>query len=66
VLGFDSKGQCLWDDSDYSPNDAMPIYSDVHGHGIDMEYMTYLRSAGLTYYGKDGAPHGTLPLGRLC
>jgi hypothetical protein len=61
VLGFDAAGRGLWDDSDLYPDDPVPFYKDMHGHGIDLEYLTYLRSAGLTYYGKDGAPHDFEP-----
>ena len=61
VLGFDSKGQCLWDDSDFCPNDPVPIYSDVHGRGINLEYLMFLRSERLAYYGEDGAPHDFAP-----
>ena len=58
---FDAAGCGLWDDSDFYPDDPVPLYKDVHGHGIDLEYLTYLRSAGLTYYGQDGAPHDFAP-----
>jgi hypothetical protein len=61
VLGFDAAGHGLWDDSDFYPYDPVPVYKDIHGLGIDMEYLTYLRIAGLTYYGQDGAPHDFAP-----
>jgi hypothetical protein len=61
VLGFDSEGKCLWDDSDFCPDDPVPIYKDIHGHGLDLEYIIYLRIEGLAYYGKDGAPHDDAP-----
>ena len=57
VLGFDAEGSGLWDDSSYFEGDFSSAYEDIHGERIDIEYLIFLQSEGLPYYGKGGAPH---------
>ena len=35
----------------------LSAYEDIHGERIDIEYLIFLQSEGLPYYGKGGAPH---------
>ena len=61
VLGFDAEGNGLWDDSSYFEGDFSSAYEDIHGERIDIEYLIFLHSEGLPYYGKGGAPHDSRP-----
>ena len=61
VLGFDTEGRGLWDDSSYFEGDFSSAYEDVYGERIDLQYLTFLRSAGLPYYGTGMAPHNPAP-----
>ena len=61
VLGFDSEGRGLWDDSSYFEGDFSSAYEDVYQERINLQYLEFLRSVGLPYYGTGVAPHDPAP-----
>ena len=61
VLGFDSEGRGLWDDSSYFEGDFSSAYEDVYQERIDLRYLGFLRDARLPYYGTGVAPHDPVP-----
>ena len=56
VLGFDSEGRGLWDDSSYFEGDLSSAYEDVYQERIDLQYLEFLRRASLPYYGTSVGP----------
>ena len=61
MLGFDSEGRGLWDDSSYFEGDFSSAYEDVYQERVDLQYLEFLRDAGLPYYGTGVAPHDPVP-----
>ena len=41
VLGFDSEGRGLWDDSSYFEGDLSSAYEDVYQERIDLRYLAH-------------------------
>ena len=56
TLGTDSEGMPLWE-AVANNDDYIPIYEDIHGNILDLEYLGFLASKGLFYYGPSGEPH---------
>ena len=61
MLGFDSEGRGLWDDSSYFEGDLSSAYEDVYQERIDLQYLEFLRRASLPYYGTSVGPHDPVP-----